>query len=92
MAAQVFEVPGQRGQIVPANAEVRHRETVQEEYGCASWPQRREQSQSDVAGDPGPNEFLDDVKILLELVLSCLRVVRRRIECGTMIFARPKVG
>lgn len=92
MTAEVFEVAGQDLQIVAANAEIGHRESMQEEHGYTPRSQRSEQSKADIARDPGLNEFLDDVKIPLERVLSCLRVGKRKIECATMIFAQPSVG
>jgi hypothetical protein len=92
MKAQVFEVAGQGRQIVPANAEIRHRESVQEEHGGAARSQRSEQSKSDIARDSGLNDFLDDLKILPKRVLSCLRERQAKLECGTMIFAQRSVG
>jgi hypothetical protein len=77
---------------MPANAEIGHRESVQEEHGGAARSQRSEQSKSDIARNPGLNDFLDDLKILLERVLSCLRDGQAKLECGTMIFAQRSVG
>ena len=92
MLAQVFEVAGKGRQIMPANAEIRHCESVQEEHGGAARSQGSEQSKSDVTRDPGLNDFLDDLKILRERVLSCLRERQGKLDCDTMIFAPRSAG